>query len=135
MRLLINIDVPDLDAAVEFYTKGIGLKQARRLFEGSVAELSGAPSPIYLLEKESGTPAAKGSAQIRDYRRHWTPTHLDFVVDDLDEALARALSAGARLEGEVQTFNWGSQAVMSDPFGNGLCLVQWRNGGYDEVTD
>lgn len=135
MNLLINIDVPDLDAAIGFYGKGLGLVLARRLFDGTVAEMTGAPSSIYLMQKESGTPAAKGSAQIRDYRRHWTPTHLDFVVDDLDEALARALSAGARLEGEVQTFNWGSQAVMSDPFGNGLCLVQWRNRGYDEVTD
>lgn len=132
MQLLINIDVPDLDAAVEFYSRGLGLRQARRLFEGSVAEMTGAPLPIYLLEKEPGTPASGGSSQLRDYRRHWTPTHLDFIVDDLDPALANALGAGAKLEGEVQTFRWGRQAVMSDPFGNGLCLVQWLNRGYDE---
>jgi predicted enzyme related to lactoylglutathione lyase len=135
MRLLINIDVPDLDAAVEFYGKGMGLKLERRLFEGSVAEMTGAPSPIYLLEKKSGTPPSAGSSQRRDYRRHWTPAHLDFVVDDLDPALAKALAAGAKLEGEVQTFRWGRQAVMSDPFGNGLCLVQWLNRGYDEEAD
>lgn len=135
MHLLINIDVPDLDAAVEFYSKGLGLRQVRRLFEGSVAEMAGAPSPIYLLSKEPGTPASAGSLQVRDYRRHWTPAHLDFVVDDLDPALANALAAGGKLEGEVQVFRWGRQAVMSDPFGNGLCLVQWLNGGYGEEAD
>ncbi|HEX7812527.1 MAG TPA: VOC family protein [Burkholderiales bacterium] len=135
MQLLINIDVPDLDAAVEFYSKGMGLKQERRLFGGSVAEMAGAPAPIYLLEKDSGTPASTGSSHLRDYRRHWTPAHLDFVVDDLDAALANALVAGAKLEGAVAIFRWGRQAVMSDPFGNGLCLVQWLNRGYDEEAD
>jgi len=135
MDLLINIDVPDLDAAIEFYGKGMGLTPARRLFEGTVAEMTGAPAPIYLMEKEAGTPPASTVPQGRDYRRHWTPTHLDFVVEDLDAALSRALSAGARLEGNVETFNWGRQAVMSDPFGNGVCLVQWLNRGYDEAAD
>ena len=135
MDLLVNVDVPDLDAAIEFYGMGMGLKLGRRLFGGTVAEMTGAPAPIYLLWKEAGSAAASTLSQARDYRRHWTPVHLDFVVDDLDSALARALSAGARLEGEVETFDWGRQAVMSDPFGNGVCLVQWLNRGYDEVAD
>jgi predicted enzyme related to lactoylglutathione lyase len=135
MKLLINIDVPDLDTAVGFYGKGLGLTLARKLFEGTVAEMTGTPSPIYLLQKDPGTQAARGSSQKRHYQRHWTPMHMDFVVDDLDAALATALAAGAKLEGEVETFRWGRQAVMSDPFGNGLCMVQWLNRGYDEETD
>ena len=55
------------------------------------------PGPIYLLEKAAGTPAA-GARQPRDYARHWTPVHLDVVVDDVDAAVARAVAAGARLE-------------------------------------
>ena len=36
----------------------------------------------------------------------------------------------AKLEAEPETFQWGRQALMSDPFGNGFCLIEWRNGGY-----
>jgi lactoylglutathione lyase len=58
---------------------------------------------------------------------------LDFVVPDVDVATEKAIAAGARLEGPVQSFEWGRQACLSDPFGHGFCLVQWQGGGYDEV--
>jgi predicted enzyme related to lactoylglutathione lyase len=134
-QFVVNIDVPDLDRAIAFYGQGLGLTLSRRLFEGTVAEMSGAPAKIYLLQKDAGTPPSTGSRVQRDYARHWTPVHLDFVVDDIAPALARALRAGAKLEGELETFDWGRQAVMSDPFGNGVCLIQWLNGGYDNAAD
>jgi len=134
MRLLVNIDVPALEPAIAFYREGLGLRLSRRLFDGSVAEMTGADSTLYLLEKAPGSTAGATMPQRRDYARHWTPVHLDFVVEDLDGSLERALAAGAKLEGKVQTFAWGRQAVMSDPFGNGCCLVQWLGKGYDEVS-
>ena len=72
--------------------------------------------------------------QRRDYRRHWTPVHLDFVVADLDAALARAQRAGATLEGEPRSATWGRIATLADPFGHGLCLIQFLGRGYDEVA-
>lgn len=57
MRLLINIDVPDLERAIGFYEQAFGLTLTRRLGP-AVAEMSGAQAPIYLLEKAAGTPAA-----------------------------------------------------------------------------
>ena len=60
--------------------------------------------------------------------------HLDFVVDDLDAALGRAEAAGARREGEVRTADWGRIATLVDPFGSGLCLLQFLGRGYDEIT-
>ena len=98
-------------------------------------ELSGAQAPIFLLLKEPDTIAAQGGAMRREYRRHWTPVHLDFVVPDVDAAAAKAAAAGAKLEGPIQSYVWGRQAVFSDPFGHGLCFVQWSGGGYDEVAD
>jgi predicted enzyme related to lactoylglutathione lyase len=130
---VVNIDVPDLERAVAFYAQAFGLVRSRSLFEGTVAEMTGAPSTIYLLQKDAGSPPSPGSKQRRDYARHWTPVHLDFIVDALEPALERALAAGARVEGSVESFEWGRQAVMSDPFGNGFCLIQWLNGGYDAV--
>jgi predicted enzyme related to lactoylglutathione lyase len=134
VEILINIDVADLDKAIEFYQRVVGLRLGRRLFEGTVAEMLGAPSPIYLLAKEQGSPALLDASQVRDYRRHWTPVHLDFVVADLESAIKTASAAGAKLEGVPRSFAWGRLATMSDPFGNGLCFLQWSGAGYDEVA-
>jgi len=131
-ELLVNIDVPDLERAVGFYCTALGLRVGRR-FDGA-AELLGSTAPIYLLEKASGTPASSQTAQTRDYNRHWTPVHLDFVVPDLEQALQRAQAAGARVEIGIRAASWGRIANLCDPFGNGLCLLQFTGRGYDEIA-
>lgn len=133
MQLYVNIDVDDVEQAIAFYTEGLGLQLSRRLFDGQVAELSGASSPIQLLQKAPASVTAQGAAK-RDYARHWTPVHLDFCVDDLDAALQRVLAAGAVLEGEVREHAWGRIATVGDPFGHGLCLMQLAPGGYANVA-
>ena len=132
MEVLINIDVADLESAIGFYQSAVDLRLGRRLFDGTVAEMLGATSPIYLLAKEPGSSPCFHGSQIREYQRHWTPVHLDFVVQDIEAAVARALTAGAKLEGELQSYTWGYLATMSDPFGHGLCFVQWVGKGYEE---
>ncbi|MDF3838676.1 VOC family protein [Cupriavidus basilensis] len=130
MQLLINIDVDDLARGIGFYQHGLGLRLARRLFDGSVAEMLGGNAPIYLLAKAPGSSPSKRADGRRDYRRHWTPVHLDFVVEDLESAIERALDAGAELEDWPQDFEWGRQAMLSDPFGHGLCFIEWKGEGY-----
>ena len=129
--LLVNIDVPDLDRAVAFYTEAFGLRVTRRFGTGG-AELSGWPVRVYLLRKDEGSAGAGES--LRNYNRHWTPVHLDVVVDDLETALSRALAAGARAETEIRTEAWGKIGVLADPFGHGLCLIEFRGRGYDEIA-
>jgi predicted enzyme related to lactoylglutathione lyase len=133
MDLLANVDVDDLEKAVVFYGNAFGLKVGRRLSKDAV-EMLGASSAIYLLAKRSGTPASPAALQRRDYRRHWTPVHLDFVVDNIDEAVTQAQSAGATLEDAIQTHRWGRIALMADPFGHGFCLIQFLGRGYDEIA-
>ena len=123
--------MPDLAQAEAFYTEALGLKPGRRLGEG-VLELLGAGVPIYLLAKPAGSPGAPGT--IRGYDRHWTPVHLDFVVESLEAALSQALAAGAQLESGPDTHIWGKIAVCSDPFGHGFCLIEFLNQGYDEIA-
>jgi len=135
VELLINIDVDNLDRAIEFYQRACGLRLNRRLFGNTVAEMLGAAAPIVLLAKSPGSQASSNSRQVRDYQRHWTPVHLDFVVDDLDVALESAAAAGAIIESMPQSFTWGRLALLSDPFGNGFCFLQWSAGGYDAVVD
>ena len=133
MDLLVNIDVDDLDRAIRFYTGAFELKVGRR-FGADAAELLGGSVPSYLLVKAAGSQASHESSQLRDYRRHWTPVHLDIVVKDVDAAVQRAASAGAMLEGAVRASNWGKLALMADPFGHGFCLVQFVGRGYDEIA-
>jgi catechol 2,3-dioxygenase-like lactoylglutathione lyase family enzyme len=132
MNLLVNIDVDDLEKATRFYCEALGLKVGRR-FDGSL-ELIGSSVPIYLLANASGTPVSSASTQKRDYRRHWTPVHLDFVVSDLPRAVARAKAAGASLEQDIETKAWGHIATFADPFGNGFCLLEFLGRGYDEIA-
>jgi catechol 2,3-dioxygenase-like lactoylglutathione lyase family enzyme len=133
-RLLVNVDVPDLAHAEAFYVRALGLAVGRRF--GDVAiELVGAAAPIYLLAKPPGSPPFPAAAVPRSYRRHWTPVHLDFAVEDLDAALARAEGAGARRKGAVVEAVWGRMVVLSDPFGHGVCLLEFRGAGYDAVAD
>ncbi len=132
-RLIVNVDVHDLDRAVRFYTTALGLRVGRR-FTGGGIELLGAEAPIYMLVARPGTAPFPGARVVRDYGRHWTPVHLDFAVDDLDEAVRRAVEAGAKLEVSLEPAAWGRGAVLADPFGNGFCLLQFEGRGYDEIA-
>ncbi|HVL76815.1 MAG TPA: VOC family protein [Noviherbaspirillum sp.] len=134
MDILVNIDVPDLEQGIAFYTEALPLHLVRRLFDGSVAELSGAPCRLYLLAKEAGSPAASTTTITRGYGRHWTPVHLDFVVDDIEAALRRAQDAGARQETPLQQLDWGQLVTLSDPFGNGFCLLRFHGDGYPAAS-
>lgn len=133
MQILVNIDVPDLEHAIGFYQRAFGLTLQRRLGP-KAAEMRGANAPIYLLEKAAGTPAASAARQMRDYARHWTPVHLDVVVDDADRAVDLAVAAGARLEDPAVSHAWGRIAHLSDPYGHGICILQFLGRGYEELT-
>jgi predicted enzyme related to lactoylglutathione lyase len=129
MKTIINIDVPELGQAIDFYRTALGL-ELNRVIEGDTAELGGASATLYLLQKPAGSSPKKDVAQGRQYGPHWTPVHIDFVVDDVEKAAQRALAAGARQEsGRV---DWmGSKCItFSDPFGHGFCLIEFESGIY-----
>jgi predicted enzyme related to lactoylglutathione lyase len=134
MDFLVNIDVDDLEKAVRFYGTALGLTVGRRLGAAGV-EMLGASVPIYLLPKAAQTPIATASSVTRSYERHWTPLHLDFVVDDIERAVQKAVLAGAQLEQPITIHEWGKLAVMADPFGHGFCFIQFLGRGYDEIAE
>lgn len=133
MNFLVNLDVDDLEKATRFYGSAFGLTIGRR-FGAFGVEMLGGPAPIYLLVKLAGTLASDMNRHRRNYERHWTPVHLDFVVEEIESAVQRAISAGARLEEPVAKHNWGKLALMADPFGHGFCFVQFLGRGYDETA-
>lgn len=134
LALLVNLDVDDLEKGIRFYSSAFGLRVGRR-FGNFGVEMLGASAPIYLLAKDQGTPAAETSTQRRTYERHWTPVHLDFVVEDIGAAVEKAVAAGARVEKPTATHKWGKLALMADPFGHGFCFVQFLGRGYDEIAN
>ncbi|HXR89848.1 MAG TPA: VOC family protein [Steroidobacteraceae bacterium] len=134
MQFLANIDVDDLPKAIHFYQTAFRLKPGRRFGTHGI-EMLGSSAPIYLLLKAPGTAPTNATTQPRSYRRHWTPVHLDFVVDDIQSAVQDALHAGAQLEAPVSTSPWGKLALMVDPFGHGFCFLQFLGRGYDEIAE
>lgn len=129
MRVIVNIDVPNLAQAIRFYTAALGLT-LNRIIDDDVAELTGASSVLYLLQNAPGSHFAHAMPQGRDYARHWTPVHMDFVVEDLQAAVERAIDAGAIRESECVEWNGSKCISFSDPFGHGFCLIEFENGTY-----
>lgn len=132
--MLLNIDVPDIEAGLAFYTAALGLTPGRR-FDEDFAELLGGPAPIYLLCKDAGTASGPAGGDRRCYQRHWSPIHPDFVVEDIAVATARALAAGAVQEGETCDAPYGKLAMFADPFGHGFCLIEFNAAGYDALLE
>ncbi len=114
MKCEICIDVDDVDRAVEFYVRGIGLEVAKQ--EEDWAQLKIGEQTFWLMKIASGP---EGGIS-RNYARHWTPVHLDFHVNDIDQAVERAVAAGGKLERRPKK----DLANLSDPSGNGVDLVQ-----------
>lgn len=130
MRALINIDVPELDSAIRFYTSALGLRFIRKL-DDDVAELTGASSTIYLLVNAAGS-TATALGEKRQYSRHWTPVHIDFVVEDVAQAAKQALSAGAKQESLCVEWRGSKCITFSDPYGHGFCLIEFTAETYLE---
>jgi hypothetical protein len=73
-----------------FYVEALGCKKVRDQGSNMVV-LSVENSDIYLQEKEPGTKPLISSIVVRDYERHWTPVHLDFICDNVDELVSKIL--------------------------------------------
>ena len=81
-NFILNIDVPDIEAGVAFYTAAFDLRVGRR-FDSRFVELVGAATNVYLLQKPAGSPIGPAGGDVRRYERHWSPIHPDFVVEDI----------------------------------------------------
>ena len=128
MRIVITIDVPDLEAGVAFYRDALGFEERVRPFPTFVV-MTNDRAQIGIMQKYAGTRPAPGSEDVRSYERHWTPVHADFHVDDFAGTLARLRAAGATVEEELGGGDLPPIAFCADPFGHGFCLIGPRPVG------
>lgn len=127
------IEVADLERGIAFYCDGLGLRLKRRLSANWV-ELEGANLPIFLLGGRAPVAELGTRRQSRDFGRHWTPIHLDFIVPDIDATVVRLTALGATLDRDMQRREYGRMANLADPFGNGFDLIEFSGPGYDLVS-
>ncbi len=116
----VSIDVSDMGKALSFYTEALGC-EFKKKYSDEWQVISIASLDIHLQKKAAGTVAA--ADQKRDYARHWTPVHLDFIVEDIRPACEAIEKLGGIVEG--QTFSDPADiAHCADPFGNGFCVIR-----------
>ena len=121
IKVSISIDVSDLKKAENFYIEALWCNKIRNQGSNMVV-LWTDNVDIYLQKKESWTKPTKLDSIIRDYKRHWTPIHLDFLCDNVDERVKKVINLWWEHEG-WESWEWGSIAYCIDPFGNGFCLI------------
>jgi predicted enzyme related to lactoylglutathione lyase len=115
----VSIDVPDLEAGVNFYHHVFGWREKSRPLP-HMAVLDGSNVMVCIHAKAEGSKPTP-SEQTRGYSRHWTPVHLDLHVENFETTVARAVEAGARVEQQYSKPK--AVAFCSDPFGNGFCVI------------
>ena len=120
-QISISIDVSNMEKALSFYANALACSVQRNGSE--ISKLSTDNVDIFLLEKASGSNPLPIGTDSRNYDRHWTPVHLDFSVDNIEQSLIAVLEFGGSHEGS-ESGDWGSIAYCADPFGNGFCLCQ-----------
>jgi predicted enzyme related to lactoylglutathione lyase len=126
------IEVADLEHGITFYCDGLGLRLKHRLSPRWV-ELDGTNLPVFLLGDRSEVAELGTTHARRDFGRHWTPVHLDFIIEGLDAMVERLIGRGASLDRSIQSREYGRIANMADPFGNGFDLIEFAGPGYDKV--
>ncbi len=115
----ITIRVPDLDAGIDFYVDRLGHRLKWR--NESIGQAG-----LYL---------AEGDAEIvltceRDYEPNW-------LVESADDAAEVFRSAGGQVVAEPHDIPVGRLAVVMDPFGNRLVVLDLSKGTYltDDLGD
>jgi predicted enzyme related to lactoylglutathione lyase len=105
----VQIPVPDLDAGLRFYRDGLGLELKWR--HATQAGLRLGDTELVLQTERPDL-------------------ETDFLVDSAEEAVRRVEAAGGRVLSRPQDIPAGRVAVVSDPFGNPLVLLDLSKGTF-----
>jgi len=122
---LAVLPVTDLDAAAVFYERACGFEVTVR--EAVYVEMhddAGMRLGLYLAEAWS---RLTGAPPAPIPKGHLAPVELYLYCEDLDVAIDRVVSAGARVLSDKSERAWGDEcAYFADPMGNVLVLARPR---------
>ena len=110
----VQIPVPDLDAALRFYQDGLGLELKWR--HATQAGLRLGDTEL-VLQTERPDPET------------------DFLVDSAEEAVRRVEELGGSVLSAPADISVGKVAVVADPFGNPLVLLDLSKGTFQTGPD
>jgi predicted enzyme related to lactoylglutathione lyase len=111
----VTVPVPSLDEGLRFYRDGLG---HTLLWRNDAAGQAGMRLP------------ASDTELVLTTRQRYEP---DWLVESVDDAVGAVRAAGGRVVAEPVDIPVGRAAVVADPFGNSLVLLDLSKGRY--VTD
>ncbi len=123
----IHIFVHDFDAALRFWTQGLGLE---------VVEKETTPASAYaLLESTAAGPAIHLFGGAEPWPEDTQPPigtrptiRFDVVTSDFDATLVHLIENGGRQLGEIETYNESRVVTIADPDGNTFELLEVPEG-------
>jgi catechol 2,3-dioxygenase-like lactoylglutathione lyase family enzyme len=110
----VQLPVPDLENGLAFYRDRLGHELIWRTATAAGLRLPGSDTELVL---RTGRPDPE----------------VDFLVDDVDRAIAELTRAGGTVQVSPFDIPVGRVAVVADPFGNPLTILDLSKGRY--VTD
>jgi len=115
----VAINVSDVKAVVEWYTKTLGLVVMRAQAEPPYMHFLADPGKNMMFEfYQQPAPVGDHAAM------HPNTLHIAFVTDDMDGWRARLIAAGGKADGDVTTSPFGDKlAFVRDPWGLTLQLI------------
>src|SRR5690349_17150518 len=114
---VIQINVTNMDEAIDFYSNKLGFEVASRDHYPNIVKLASDPVPIILYRVEGGTQSNYPDA---------VQTLVNIETDDLEKSLTALKEKGARvLQENPQPCPVGIYAGVQDPSGNVIELVEY----------
>ena len=106
----VQVPIRDLDEAIEFYGNGLGQPLVWRSDDAAGFGLPDQPGAELVVQRARPEPEA------------------DLLVLDVEAAIGRWIAAGGSVEVEPFDIAIGRCAVVRDPFGNRLVVVDMSRG-------
>ncbi|AGZ41855.1 VOC family protein [Actinoplanes friuliensis] len=107
----VQVPVPDLERGLAFYRDELGHELIWRTGTAAGLRLPGAGTELVLTTERDGL-------------------EVDFLVDDVGRAVAGVVAAGGSVRVEPFDIPVGRVAVVADPFGNDLTILDLSKGRY-----
>lgn len=120
----VEVITSDMESSIEFYTDILGFKVKRRrrvqkppMEEVAFLELNN--MTIEMFSMKDAAPPSKEQWQI-GYRR------IALEVKDIDKAVGYLKAKGAKIVTDIRDLDMARLAVIEDPNGLPIEIVQWR---------